>query len=164
MMPRVRRWRAAKAAVCLLGLAVVAAEAQRPGGLQPEARLDVLASRRTALHAGVGVSAAVERYVRLELLAAAGASWRRGGAVGSARVDGVARFMLDPEFAAPWAPYAGGGIGARWDAGDGWRGVFIALLGVEGPRWGSVVPFVEIGYGGGARVGAGLRKALQGRR
>jgi len=38
------------------------------------------------------------------------------------------------------------------------------VLGIEGPSLGSVVPAIEVGLGGGTRVGAVVRRALPGRR
>lgn len=132
--------------------------------VQPEGRVDVLAARRTAVQGGVGVNVPAGRSVRLELVGAAGASTIGGDAGFSTRLDGIARYLLDPDFVSRWGAYGGGGLGARYDRGAGWRGVLIALIGLEGPRWGGVVPFVEVGYGGGARVGAGVRRAVAERR
>jgi hypothetical protein len=132
--------------------------------MQPEARVDVLAAQHAAVQGGIGVNLAAGRSLRLELVGAAGAS-AIGSSTGlSARLDGVARFLLDPDFVSRWGAYGGGGLGARYDRGAGWRGVLIALIGLEWPRWGRVLPFVEAGYGGGARIGAGARSALVGRR
>jgi hypothetical protein len=110
------------------------------------------------------VSLPAGRSVRLELVSAAGASTVGGNIGFSTRLEGVARYLLDPDFVSQWGAYGGGGLGARYDRGAGWRGVLIALIGLEGPRWGGVVPFVEVGYGGGARVGGGVRRVVAGRR
>jgi hypothetical protein len=151
-------------ALLLAALGAARLQGQQRLTLQPEGRVDVLAARRTAVQGGIGVSLPAGRSVRLELVSAAGAS-TVGGYIGfSTRLEGVARYLLDPDFDSRWGAYGGGGLGARYDRGAGWRGVLIALIGLEGPRWGGVVPFVEAGYGGGSRVGAGVRRALPERR
>jgi hypothetical protein len=132
--------------------------------VQPSVRVDAFFARILALQAGVGVSVPSGSNLRVSLVSALGGSTEHGRRGVSARIDGVARFLLDPTFATAWAPYAGGGMSLRYDRGPHWRGVLVLLLGVEGPPHGSVVPFVEAGWGGGVRVGFGFRRALSGRR
>jgi hypothetical protein len=124
---------------------------------QPSGRVDVLASRITAVQAGLGLDAIGGRYLRLGLVGGLGGSWDRSTSGLSARVDAVGRYVLDPDRTARWTPYIGGGVGARYDRIADWRAVLILALGVEGPDWNGVVPFIEAGYGGGTRVGLGLR-------
>ncbi|MBX6333471.1 MAG: hypothetical protein IRY91_16605 [Gemmatimonadaceae bacterium] len=125
--------------------------------LQPSGRVDVLASRITAVQAGLGLDAMGGRYLRLGIVGGLGGSWDRSTSGLSARVDAVARYVLDPDRTVRWAPYIGGGVGARYDRIADWRAVLILALGVEGPDWNGVVPFIEAGYGGGTRIGLGLR-------
>jgi hypothetical protein len=140
-------------------------EAQQRGALlQPAVRADAFFARIVAFQAGVGVSVPAGTNVRVSLVGAMGGSTEDGRRGVSARVDGVARFLLDPTFATHWVPYAGGGVSLRYDRAPRWRGVLVVLLGLEGPRRGGVVPFVEAGWGGGVRVGFGFRRALRGRR
>lgn len=155
-----------------LGICVSSAGAQRAhtGWLQPGGRVDVFAANLRAVQVGGDLSARAGRYVRLGLVAAGGGSWEQGerseSAELSGRVDLVGRFVLDPDFTARWAPYAGGGLGVRYDriAVPDWRATLIVMLGLEGPNLNGVVPFFELGYGGGARLGLGFRKVLaQGR-
>jgi hypothetical protein len=42
--------------------------------------------------------------------------------------------------------------------------VIVGGLGVEGPNAGGLAPAVEIGFGGGARIGVVVRRAIPGRR
>jgi len=135
------------------------AAAQWKSQLQPAGRVDVFMADITALQAGVEVSAPAGENVRVAIVGAAGQSWRDGASGLSARAELTGRFLLDPEFRARWAPYVGGGVGARYDHVGDWRGVLSLVIGVEGPKWGSTVPFLEAGYGGGARIGIGFRKA-----
>jgi hypothetical protein len=82
----------------------------------------------------------------------------------SARIDGLVRFVPDPLREFRWAPYAAGGLGALYDEATRWRAVIVGVLGIEGPAFGAVTPAVEVGFGGGARVGFVLRRAMSGRR
>jgi hypothetical protein len=135
------------------------AQIRRGPLIQPAGRVDVFVSSITAVHAGVELSAVAGRYVRIAGVGAIGGSRKDGASGLSARAELLGRFMLDPDFASRWAPYASGGLGARYDrVADGWRPTLIFALGVEGPRSNGVVPFFEAGYGGGARFTIGLRK------
>lgn len=79
-------------------------------------------------------------------------------------MDGLVRFVVDPFREFRWAPYAAGGISAIYDGREDWRGVLVGVLGLEGPAQGNVVMAIEVGFGGGARVGIALRRAMRGRR
>jgi len=131
--------------------------AQLESRVQAGARIDVLASTITAVQAGAELSAKASTNVRIGLTLAGGESWAHGHTGFSARADLVGRFLLDPGFQMRWAPYAGGGLGLRYDKIGNWRGTVIAVLGVEGPNWSGVVPFAEGGFGGGVRLGVGFR-------
>jgi len=48
-----------------------------------------------------------------------------------------------------------------YDGSEKWRGVLVGVLGVEGPAAGHVVPAIEAGFGGGARFGFALRRAMR---
>lgn len=125
----------------------------------PEGRLDAIIARRTAVQAAIGADVALSPEIHLELAAGLGASAGRGGAAGlSARTDALVRFLVDPGHTMRWSPYLGGGIGARYDRGLEWRGVAILVAGASGPRWGHWRPFVEAGFGGGVRLGFGIRR------
>lgn len=143
--------------VCAGVIAPRCVAAQLESRVQTGARLDVLASTITAVQAGVELSAKASTNVRIGLTLAAGRSSARRHTGFSARADLVGRFLLDPDFQMRWAPYAGGGLGLRYDKIGNWRGTVIAVLGVEGPNWSGVVPFVEGGFGGGVRLGVGFR-------
>jgi hypothetical protein len=79
-------------------------------------------------------------------------------------VDGLVRFVVDPLRESRWAPYAAGGIGGIYDGPEKWRAVLVGVIGAEGPVTGRVVPAIELGFGGGVRVGFVLRRAMRGRR
>jgi len=153
-------WRHLAAVVAVFAAgAIVPSRAcsQLESRVQAGARVDVMASTITAVQAGAELSARASTNMRVALTLAAGGSWSHGRAGVSARADLVGRFLLDPDFHMRWAPYAGGGLGIRYDRIGDWRGTVIAVIGVEGPNWSGVVPFAEAGFGGGVRVGAGFR-------
>jgi hypothetical protein len=154
---------AAALSLSLAAPAPVRAQDESPR-VQPEARLDVLAARATALHAGLGLTIRAGRYARLSLVGAGGPAFRGGEARAGGRADLLARIVLDPEFDTRWSPYAAAGASVRRDAGAPWRELLVLLLGLEGPRGRAGVPFLEAGYGGGLRLGLGLRRALPDRR
>ena len=136
----------------------------RQSTIQPEARVDFIDARAAAAHIGVGFSVPAGTYVRLGLVGAAGQSWHHGESSGAGRVDALVRFVVDPLREFRWAPYVAGGVGGIYDRSEAWRAVLVGALGIEGPASGSIVPAIEIGFGGGARVGVAIRRAMPGRR
>ena len=132
--------------------------------LQPEVRADYIGSRAAAAHLGFGLNVPATAYVRLGIVAALGQAWSGGDATIAGRVDGLVRFVVDPLRESRWAPYAAGGIGGIYDGSEKWRGVLVGALGAEGPVTGHVVPAIEVGFGGGVRVGVAFRRAMRGRR
>jgi hypothetical protein len=149
-----------------VGAAIVAAPAStlaQSDALKPdvqlEARLDVLGGPPAGVQAGIGANVAAGYYLRIGADAAAGASSRDGSAVASGRVDVVTRYLLDPFHEFRWGPYAGGGFTAQWDRRANWRGDLLLLIGVEGPAHAGWRTSVELGLGGGARLGVVLRRA-----
>ena len=137
---------------------------QPPPRVQPELRADYIGARASAAHLGVGFSVPAGTYVRLGAVAAAGPAWAHGDARLAGRVDALARFVVDPFRESRWTPYAAGGVGALFDDEERWRAVLVAALGIEGPAASGVVPAVEVGFGGGVRVGIALRRAMPNRR
>lgn len=134
--------------------------------LQSEVRLDALFARSGAVEAAYGLSVPTGIYLRTGLVAGIGAS--RHGVEG--RSDLIARFSLDPFRQSRWAPYGGGGLSGRYRSrlDGGSRAYLLLFLGVEGPLplgersgW---VPAVEVGLGGGGRVGLILRRGVNARR
>ncbi len=126
----------------------------------PEARIDAIASDPAAIHAGFGVTTKAGTYLRTGVVAGLGAS--ENGISG--RIDFVNRFHLDPFRESRWAPYAGGGLSARFDDGARSRLYALIILGVDGPVARGLTTSVEAGLGGGARLGIVIRRAAQERR
>ncbi len=147
------------AVAALLVGARAAAHAQA-ARLQPEARIDGFIARRGALQGALGADIVVSSAMHLELAAGIGPSFASGARSNvSARADAIVHFLIDPTHVMRWSPYAGGGIGARYDRGPEWRAVAIVVAGVNAPKWKHAIPFIEAGFGGGVRIGAGLRRS-----
>jgi hypothetical protein len=144
---------------------VTAAQAVEQG-FQSEFRLDAIFARSSAIEAAYGFTVPAGIYMRSGLVAGIGAG--RHGVEG--RTDLVARFSLDPFRQSRWAPYAGAGLSGRFRSklDGGSRAYLLVFLGVEGPLplgerqgW---VPALEVGLGGGGRVGVIMRRGVNARR
>ena len=151
---------AALAAAMLLPGTALAQQGARP---QSSLRADAIIARASTVQLGAGFELPMGAYLRSGLTAAAGATRAPGGDVrASGRVDAIGRFLLDPFREFRWGPYGGAGVSALYDgrvAGrTRWRGVVVLVLGVEGAATGKVRSAVELGLGGGTRVGVVLRR------
>jgi hypothetical protein len=156
--------RSSRAAIVAVAVAAASTPAARAQGVELEARVDAIIAHRSALQAALGADIPFSPELHLELAAGAGPSFGGGGAASSsARGDAIAHFLLDPRHLMRWSPYAGGGVGARYDRGGDrggdWRAVAILVVGVNAPKWKHAIPFIEAGLGGGFRIGAGVRRA-----
>jgi hypothetical protein len=147
--------------------AATLAFAQMPTqAFQSETRVDGIFARSTGLEAGYGFSIPAGIYVRTGLVGGVGAG--RHGV--ESRADFFSRFSLDPFRQSRWSPYAGAGLSGRFRSTDdgGAKAYLLVFLGLEGPLpYGQVsgwVPAVELGLGGGARIGLILRRGINGRR
>jgi hypothetical protein len=133
---------------------------------QSEVLVDGIFARTTGMEAGYGISIPAGIYVRTGLVGGVGAA--RHGV--ESRADFISRFSLDPFRQSRWAPYAGAGLSGRFRAlaDGGAKAYLLVFLGVEGPlpngQLSGWVPAVELGLGGGARVGLILRRGINGRR
>jgi hypothetical protein len=146
---------------------VSGAFAQTPvQAVQSELRADAIVARTSSLEAAYGVSVPAGIYLRMGLVGGAGAG-RHGM---DSRADFISRFSLDPFRQSRWAPYAGAGLSGRFrpSTDGGAKGFLLVFLGVEGPlpdrALGGWVPAIELGLGGGARIGLILRRGIAGRR
>lgn len=126
----------------------------------PEGRIDAIASDPAAIHAGLGVTTKAGTYLRTGIVGGLGAS---GDGI-SGRIDFINRFHLDPFRESKWAPYAGGGLSARFDDNARSRLYALLILGLDGPVARGLTTSVEAGLGGGARLGIVIRRAAQERR
>jgi len=136
------------------------APASKHSMFDAEFRIDGLIARVSAAQAGAGVTAVAGTYVRAGVVGGLGLS--RDGLSG--RIDGIARFHSDPFRQSQWAPYGGGGISGRFDRVAGARAYLLVLAGLDGPIKNGMTPSIELGLGGGARIGVILRQATAERR
>jgi len=159
-----RRWLTLGMAIAASNVALAQGGRASAARFQPELRADFIDSRAAAAHVGVGFSVPASTYVRLGLVGAFGRAWSDGESTAAGRVDALVRFVVDPLREFRWAPYGSGGLGGLYDGDGEWRAVLVGVLGVEGPKTGAIVPAIEVGFGGGARFGVSLRRAMPGRR
>jgi hypothetical protein len=129
-------------------------------GQSPLARADVIISSRSAAHLGAGVSWRTGTYLRSGVEGGIGASEEGIGG----RVDLVNRFHLDPFRESRWAPYAGGGLSARFDDNTTTRVYLLVIFGVDGPAKRGLSTSIEAGFGGGGRIGVLIRRTSAERR
>jgi hypothetical protein len=127
--------------------------------VQFETRIDALGGPPAGAQLGIGANVAPDYYLRIGADAAFGAAARNGTAVAAGRVDIISRYLLDPLHEFRWGPYAGAGMTALWDQRANWRADLLLVLGIEGPVHAGWRTSVELGLGGGARLGVVLRRA-----
>jgi len=81
------------------------------------------------------------------------------------RLDVLARFLLDPFRQTRYGLSLGGGMSLRAEQGDRVRPVLLVAVDLEGRRsMRGLVPAVQVGLGGGTRIGVVLRRGAQGAR
>lgn len=156
------------AALVMLFAGVRTADAQATGARGATVRLvgrvDAFLARTGALHAGLGATTDLGSYVRLDGVLAAGAARVSGVTVASGRVEIVGRFLLDPFRQSRWGFFVGSGLIARFDDGTRGQGYLTLLLGTELPGTARTRPALEVGIGGGTRVGIAIRQGRLNRR
>lgn len=124
----------------------------------PEFRADAIVSRTTAAEVGAGAVIPLGIYARLSIGAAGGTTFVNGTSRASGRVDAIGRFLLDPFRETPVALSFGGGLSVPYvDGQSRVRPYLTAVIDVEGRMRGRVTPALQVGLGGGARVGIVLR-------
>lgn len=149
----------ALAALAVLIPAILGAQ-QTPTRPYAEYRGDAIIARGTAAQLGGGVVLPLGIYVRLGIDAAAGATWRHSQTVGSGRVDAIARFLLDPFRESRLGFSIGGGVSAPIGSGEPSQPPYLtAVVDLEGPRSRGITPALQVGLGGGTRIGVVLRQS-----
>lgn len=132
-----------------------------------ELRADAIDPRSTkdaTLQAGVGVNIPLGSYMRFELDGAGGVTRRAGADHHSGRGDAIARFLLDPFAESPWGLSIGGGMSALFAEAARTHAYLVVVADLEAPRVGGIVPALQVGLGGGLRVGVVARAYRPGRR
>ena len=120
--------------------------------------MDLLGPPPAVWQVGVGATARLGYYARLTGIAAyapqadprfLGDRWR---------ADVLARLLLDPFRQQRWALSIGGGLSIR-------RTTYLAaIVDLEGPPVGGLMPALQVGVSGGMRAGLVFRRAMRGRR
>src|SRR5262249_53201901 len=136
----------------------LAAQQQSPS-IYPEFRADAIVANGGTVQGGAGIVLPVGPYVRVGLDGAAGETWRHGSSSTAGRVDVIARYLLDPLRENDVALSMGGGLSVPIDE-DGFRTPYLALvIDIEGRRHAGFTPALEVGLGGGARIGFVFRRS-----
>lgn len=154
-------------AATLAGAGPLAAQQSEPAFLDAprlEWRGDLAVRDVPSFDLGGGVAWRAGYYARLAVLAGAGTEWRDQRAGGTAHVDIVSRYLLDPFRETRWGLYGGAGATVRWTPRERAHPYLLLVAGVEGPERGRWRPAVEFALGGGARLGIVLRRARDGAR
>lgn len=126
----------------------------------PELRADIIAASQTTMaQLGAALNVGSAGYGRVALVAAGGTATRRGQTRASARIDAAIRFHLDPYRLSKFGAYAQGGLSGLYNTFDGWRALVSTTIGMELPTRGHTTWALEVGLGGGVRVGAAVRRA-----
>lgn len=167
--PIARAGRLARAVATLALFAPHAVRAQRAAPvpamqLRPALRLDAIVGHDIGMQAAAGVAIRPSYNVRLAMDLGAGATRRGDRWQPAGRVDLLVRWLTDPFRERRRGLSAGGGIGLQVERSRAPRPVAIVTVGVEGSGDGSWVRGVELGLGGGVRVGMTLRRAPPGQR
>lgn len=125
-----------------------------------EYRSDAIFGRGAAVQAGAGLVFPLGVYTRLSADAAAGPLFDGGHVHASGRVDVIARFLLDPVRETPIGVSLGGGLTLPYAEGDKRLGTFLtAVIDIEGRASRGFTPALQLGLGGGTRVGIVLRRS-----
>ncbi len=113
---------------------------------------------RQTVEAGVGVQVPAGYYVRVGIIGAAGATFAGGSSSPTGRLDILGRFLFDPFRQSAFGVSAGAGLSLRAERGDRVRPLLLAAIDVEGRRSANgMSPALQVGVGGGVRIGFGLR-------
>ena len=126
--------------------------------------IDVRSTKNGTVQAGAGVNIPLGSYARLELDGAGGVTRRDEMDHHSGRGDAIVRFLLDPFAESPWGLSIGGGMSALFAEAARTHAYLVVVADVEAPRIGGIVPALQVGLGGGLRVGLGARASRPGRR
>ena len=127
-----------------------------------ELHVDAIAGRRGAIEAAAGVILPVGIYSRTAFVVAVGAASRESGSLIVGRGEFVSRFLLDPFRESPLGLSVGGGLGVtNLSDPNRWRPYLALLLDLEMRRRAGITPAIQLGLGGGTRLGLVLRTGTE---
>jgi hypothetical protein len=137
----------------MLVSAAMAGAQTSQAAVHPELRTDVIVGAATATEVAAGVAFPAAGYLRLGGDVGIGTVTGDGRSVRLAsRIDALGRFQLDPGNTR-WGPDLMGGASYQADADRRGALYLLAGIGVHAPARGGIVPAIEVGLGGGVRVG-----------
>ena len=123
--------------------------------LQPEVRADFIGARAAAAHLGVGLSVPASTYVRLGIVARRD---RRGRTATrrppAASMDSCGSSSIRSASLAGHPTRQAASARSTTATRSG-AAVLVGALASKGPARGRVVPAIEVGFGGGVRIGVG---------
>jgi hypothetical protein len=137
-----------------LALASAPAAARAQGWHERQLWAAALGSRPAVYGAGFGLAWRDVGRTRVGAALLAGAT---GEGRGAARLEATWHFQLDPARQHGFAVYGGGGLALAWVDGGTVTPWVQAVLGAETGPAARTGFFVEAGFGGGARLAAGVR-------
>jgi hypothetical protein len=126
--------------------------------------IDVRSMESGTLQLGAGVNLPLGYYARLEIDGAGGVTRRDSIDHASGRVDVLARFLLDPFAESAWGLSIGGGMSVLFADSARTHEYLVVVADLETPHIGAIVPAVQLGLGGGVRVGVVARLRRPGSR
>lgn len=129
---------------------------------QWELRAEGIAAEAPGAVVGLGVNVRAGWYVRVGGAVAGGARWSDASApVGQVRADATLRFLLDPFAERRRGLYGGVGLSTTQLGGGGGAQApqLLVLAGLESQPRGGRAWALEVGLGGGVRVGLVRRSA-----
>lgn len=129
-----------------------------------EYRLDAIDGHGTTVQPGLGYTVPMGIYVRVAAIGGIGPQWRDAKTMVAGRTDVIVRFLLDPFRQTPVGLSLGGGISVPYEQNTVTRPYLTAVVDVEGRAHEKITPAVQIGLGGGVRVGLALRTSMLQRR
>lgn len=151
------RWASRCALVLSIVPSVALSQIPAESNTRPELRFDAILARATLLQSGVGIAVRTGYNVRAHVALAGGVALRDGLTRSSARGDATLRLLLDPFSETRAGLSIGGGLSILYDGFEQTRPVGVLLIGIEGTARAARVWALELGLGGGVRVGLVLR-------
>lgn len=157
------------AALVAAGTRVAGAQVASPPVVESELRVDAIIGNQPAVQVGAGAQFALGYYVRLGVDGAVGVRTGQRSPASDSRLDGrldvLTRFLLDPFRQSAYGLSVGGGLSLRAEPGDRVRPLLLVAADLEGRRSrAGFSPALQVGLGGGVRLGIVLRRGAVGAR
>jgi hypothetical protein len=128
-----------------------------PARTVPELWVDGTFGTPSSLHIGGGLQFPAGTYLRVAILGGWGRAWADGERRSSTRLEGNARFHLDPLREAGIGLYGLGGVAVINDDFEGWEANLVVGAGLELPSTGRATWAVEAALAGGFRLSVVMR-------